>query len=111
MASRLGIKAKVPSLQTIKHELREGWHVFFSTIAISMYTASNTLILGIFSNNMIVGYYSAGEKIVKVVQRLLVPLSQTIYPHIGKLASESKDAAIRQDHAGPGRIPNSDRSY
>jgi PST family polysaccharide transporter len=88
------IKIKIPTFVEIKHELKEGWHIFISTVSISLYTTSNTFILGIFTNNTIVGYYSAGEKIVKAVQGLMGPLSQTIYPHISKLASESREAAL-----------------
>lgn len=92
--SRIGIRVKMPLIADIKYQLKDGWHVFISTIAISLYTTSNTVILGLFTNNTIVGYYSAGEKIVKAVQGLIAPLSQTIYPHISKLASESKEAAL-----------------
>lgn len=88
------IKIKKPSLYEMKYQLKEGWHVFISKLAISLYTVSNTFILGIFTNDTIVGYYSAGEKIVKAVQGLYSPLSQTIYPHISKLASESKEATL-----------------
>ncbi len=88
------VKIKIPTFVEIKHELKEGWHIFISTVSISLYTTSNTFILGIFTNNTIVGYYSAGEKIVKAVQGLMGPLSQTIYPHISKLASESREAAL-----------------
>ena len=89
-----GVKLKIPTFVEIKHELEEGWQIFISTIAISLYTISTAFILGLFTNNTIVGYYSAGEKIVKAVQGLLEPLSQTIYPHISKLASESKESAL-----------------
>lgn len=92
---RIGIKVRWPHLEEIKHQLKDGWHVFVSTIAISLYTTSNTFILGIFTNNTItVGYYSAGEKIIRAALNLLGPLSQTIYPHISKLASESREAAL-----------------
>lgn len=83
-----------PGRNELIAELKDGWHIFLSTIAISLYTRSNAVILGIFTNNMIVGYYSAGEKIVRVVQGLLSPLSQTVYPHISKLASESGKTAL-----------------
>jgi len=89
-----GIKFILPSFEAIKHQLKEGWHIFISTAAISLYTISNTFILGLFTNNTIVGYYSAAEKIVRAVQGLLTPVSQTIYPYISKLASESKERAL-----------------
>ncbi|MCD6429443.1 flippase [bacterium] len=89
-----GIKFMLPSFEAIKYQLKEGWHIFISTVAISLYTTSNTFILGLFTNNTIVGYYAAAEKIIKAVQGLLSPISQTVYPHISKLASESKERAL-----------------
>ena len=94
VSKNFGIKFILPSFEAIKHQLKEGWHIFISTAAISLYTISNTFILGLFTNNTIVGYYSAAEKIVRAVQGLLTPVSQTIYPHISKLALESKERAL-----------------
>lgn len=88
------IKFILPSLEGIKHQLKEGWYIFISTVAISLYTVSNTFILGLFTNNTIVGYYSAGERIVKAVLGLLGPVSQTIYPYISKVANESREKGI-----------------
>ncbi|MGB9680690.1 MAG: flippase [Minisyncoccia bacterium] len=85
-----GIKFQIPSISAIKHQLQEGWHIFISTAVISLYTTSNAFILGLFTNNTIVGYYSAAEKIVKAAQGLLAPVSQTVYPYFSKLYSENK---------------------
>jgi PST family polysaccharide transporter len=91
---KFGVIFGLPTIDSIKHQLKEGWHVFVSTAAISLYTVSNTFILGLFTNNMIVGYYSAADKLIRTVQGLLTPLSQTAYPYISKLVSESKQRAL-----------------
>lgn len=88
------IKFVLPKLESIKYQLKEGWHIFISNIAISLYTTSNTFILGLLTNNTIVGYYSGAEKIVKAVQGLIGPISQTIYPYLSKLATESREKAL-----------------
>jgi PST family polysaccharide transporter len=41
-----------------------------------------------------VGYYSAAEKLVRAIMGLLIPVSQTVYPYLSKVASESKERAI-----------------
>lgn len=84
-----------PDFESIKHQLKEGWHIFISEVSISLYTTSNTFILGLFANNTIVGYYSAAERLIKAVQRLLSPLWRTVYPYISKLANESREKASR----------------
>jgi PST family polysaccharide transporter len=75
-------------------ELKNGWHIFLSQIAIRLYTTGNIVILGLFADDSSVGYYAAGDKIVRAVQGLQIPLQQAIFPHIGKLASQSKQSAL-----------------
>lgn len=94
MVRRYDIKIKIPTINEIKCELKEGWYIFISTFVTSIYTASNTFILGIFASNTIVGYYSAGERVVRAALALIGPFTQTTYPHISKLVSESKTAAL-----------------
>jgi len=91
---RFKIGFEVPAFAAIRREIENGWHIFISTLAISLYTTSNTVILGIFTNNTIVGYYAAGEKIIRAITGMITPLSQTIYPHICKVASESRERAL-----------------
>lgn len=88
------IKLKIPRIKSIKTQFREGWHIFISSMAISLYTTSNVFILGLFTNNTIVGYYSAAEKLIKAVKGLINPVSQTIYPYISKVANESKQRVL-----------------
>ena len=88
------VKFVIPSLEGIKHQLKEGWHIFISTVAISLYTISNTFILGLFTNNTIVGYYAAAEKIIRVIQSMLTPISQTVYPYFAKIYSVDRKKAV-----------------
>ena len=82
--TKFNIKITIPSIRDIKYHLREGWYVFISTIAINMYTTTNTFLLGLLTNNTLVGYYSIAEKIILAVNGLLNPISQALYPFISR---------------------------
>lgn len=88
------IRFRLPAIAILKRELYDGWHIFISKMATTVYTTSNVVILGLFTNTSFVAYFAAGDKIVRAVQGLQVPLSQAIFPHIGRLASESRAAAM-----------------
>lgn len=88
------LRLVLPSRQALATALSEGWHVFVSTAAISLYTSSNAFILGLITNNVTVGYFSAAEKIVRAVQGMFSPVSQAIYPHISSLVVRSREAAV-----------------
>jgi len=74
--------------------LKEGWVLFLSRASVSLYTAGNAFILGMLTNNTVVGYYSAAEKTVKGILSLIVPIAQVAYPRFSKLAAESWDRAL-----------------
>jgi PST family polysaccharide transporter len=88
------VRFRLPSAGTLVRELRNGWHLFLSRMATTLYTTSNVVILGLFTNHTLVGHYAAGDKIVRAVQGLQLPLSQAIFPHIGRLASQSRHSAL-----------------
>jgi PST family polysaccharide transporter len=73
---------------------RDGWHLFVSTASISLYQATNTVVLGLVAGNTAVGHYSAAEKVVQACQGLLAPLGQSVYPRISRLMRESRAAAF-----------------
>ena len=52
-------------------------------------------ILGLLTNPIAVGYFSAAEKIVKAFQDALGPIAQAVYPHIAGLGANSRAAALR----------------
>jgi PST family polysaccharide transporter len=89
------LHAVVPSWRGIREALVEGWTLFLSQASVSLYTVGNAFILGLLTNDMVVGYYSAAEKIVKAVLGLLGPIAQAAYPKFSKMASESKVLALQ----------------
>lgn len=79
-----GIIFRWPKKEQLKFQLIDGWHIFFSSIAISMYTVSTVFILGLFASNTVVGYFSAADKIIQAVKGIYQPVSQSIYPLVGR---------------------------
>lgn len=90
----LGVYFKMPNYENILHYLKDGWQVFVSMIFINLCGATNTLILGFFASNTIVGYYAAAEKLIITVASLFNPIYQAVYPHIAQVAHLSADKAI-----------------
>ena len=86
---------RLQPFRVLSHYFREGYHVFISKIAISLYTISTTFILGLFTNNVIVGYFAAADRIIQALKGLTGPISQAIYPFISKKISDSKEEGLR----------------
>jgi len=47
------------------------------------------------TNNTVVGYYSAAERIVLSISGLMGPIAQAVYPRFSKLASESESKVLQ----------------
>jgi PST family polysaccharide transporter len=82
------------NISILKATLLEGWHIFYSSLAVSIYTISTTFILGLFTNNTVVGYYAGADKIVQAVKGLYQPIATAIYPLISKKMNDDKKAGL-----------------
>jgi polysaccharide transporter, PST family len=91
---KFDIKFRLPKMVFVIEQMKEGWHIFTSMIISTFYTSSTIVIIGILTNNTIVGYYSAAEKLIMAVTGFINPVTQGVYPHISFLVGKSKEQAI-----------------
>lgn len=83
----LRIQKRLPyrfDLKQIFEELRNTSSIFISRLQVALYWNINTPILGLLTNNVVVGEYGISEKIFKAVNGLLNPINQAIYPFLSK---------------------------
>jgi polysaccharide transporter, PST family len=67
--------------------LRDGWALFVFTSAASVYTSANAFLLGLMASPREVGFFGAGERIVRAASMLLGPISQALYPRVSHLVA------------------------
>ncbi|NPV38346.1 MAG: flippase [Brevinematales bacterium] len=90
------IKMCWPKKEMIFVQLREGWHIFVSNIATSLYTFSTPFFLGLLTHsNVFVGYYTIADKIIQVIKSLQAPISTALYPFLSRKTFESKEGSLR----------------
>ncbi len=79
------------SFRDARRQLGDGWHLFLSTGAINLYTTSNIVILGALAGPVAAGYFNGAERIKRVVQGAVAPLSTAMYPRINNMMVHNRD--------------------
>ncbi len=95
--NRFKISLYIPSFSSIKFYLKDGWYIFTSRVAVDLYVTANVIILGFFTNNVIVGYYSIVEKIVRAIGSMLEPLTRVVFPYLTKVYKDSKELFFKRN--------------
>lgn len=72
----------------------EGWHMFLSVGAISLYTQLNLLVVGFVSGAVQVGLFSGAERIRRATQGITGPISGALYPRINNAVAYESDKAV-----------------
>ncbi len=76
------VRVVVPSVSTIVGYFRDSSQFFMSKVSVSLYTSINTVVLGLFMSNEIVGLYSAAEKLFIAMRSAFAPIAQALYPYM-----------------------------
>ena len=72
---------------------------FFSLCMINLYTTTNIVVLGLIHDSTNVGYYTAGQKLISIIQMVItVPLAQSIFPYVGGALKDNRDHGLEIIH-------------
>jgi len=79
----------------IKRELKTGWDIFISILAVNTYTTSRVFAVGLLTNNVLTGYYSLAERIANIIQTFpMDSFTRAVYPRISHVFAKNKQRAI-----------------
>ncbi len=88
------LKFTKPSWPDVKHEFKEGWQVTVTNLSMTTCQYIGVLILRIFTNDLVVGYYSIAEKIYFAMKLMIGTFSQVIYPQVCHLVHAGRKQLI-----------------
>lgn len=91
--TKFKLRYRQPAKSELIRALSDGWHLFVSNAAGTLYATTNVFLVGLIAGNVQAGYFSAAERTVRSIQGMLSPITQAIYPHVSGLVAKSRDAA------------------
>jgi PST family polysaccharide transporter len=74
----------IPTFKEVRFALADSSTYFLSRISTSLFSTSNTFILGLTCGNTLTGYYSAAEKLYQAYNQLIDPFTKVLFPHMAK---------------------------
>lgn len=82
----MGFRLVRVSVGEVWKTLKRSSFFFFSRIASAVFTATNTVILGMAygESSALVGHYSTAEKAVAVAKQVITPVTDSLYPYMVK---------------------------
>jgi O-antigen/teichoic acid export membrane protein len=88
-----------PNFKRVIEELQEGATLFASSIWIGLYTTFIPIALGLVAGNAEVGYFTLADRVRKLAQSALAPISQSLFPRMSLLfridVTQSRDLLLK----------------
>lgn len=83
------------SLNSYIKQLKDGLYLFIGTIGVNFYKNNSVIILGLLTNNIIVGYFSIAKKIIDILNQIAVLISQVLFPYISIIINQDIEKTLR----------------
>ncbi|MDR1200769.1 MAG: oligosaccharide flippase family protein [Tannerellaceae bacterium] len=74
----------LPTSAEIKFAFKDSSTYFLSRISVSVFTYSNSFVLGLVCGNAAAGYYTAAEKLYQAYNQLLTPFTGVLFPYMAQ---------------------------
>ena len=88
-------KFKLPHIGDVIAAFRDAWPLFVSSVAVSLYSISNTVILGLVRDSYQVGLFSAADKLRSVATMPVTTISSVYFPRVSRTMAEDRIKAVR----------------
>jgi PST family polysaccharide transporter len=93
---RFRMSFKFPEYRNFRQQLKAGWDIFISNVAINAYTTTRVFTVGLLTNNTLTGLYSIAEKIANAFQTFpLFSFTQALFPRLSKIFHKNKLKAFK----------------
>lgn len=79
----------------VREQFANGRHVAASSVVSTLIANSNVVVLGLIAGGPALGYYAAGEKLVRALCSLTVPINSALFPVSARMIESDRDSAFR----------------
>ena len=81
---KIGINFCRVKISDVFYALRRSSLFFYSRIASTLYSVTNTFVLGIIygDSSAVVGYYTSADKLISTGKQGITPITDSLYPHM-----------------------------
>jgi polysaccharide transporter, PST family len=79
----------------IKEQIRQGRYIFLSEFKITLFTNTNTVLLGFIAGNAAVGYFSTAEKLARAIGNFCTPFTLALFPYMSKEMYSNSEKAYK----------------
>lgn len=89
------VQFRLEPFSRLLSQFKGSYQIFFSSVAIILFGATSTVILGMIGTNRDVAIFTGAERIICAVYSLVIPIVNAVYPYLSSKASDNFPLLLR----------------
>lgn len=81
---QFNVKFYFQPVSVIKLYFKDGWSIFMQRFYVNLHNTTNVVILGLLTNDAIVGLYAIAARLIAIIGDIFKIVSRTYYPYFAK---------------------------